>query len=198
MESASPRVVSCLYSVSDPTWQQIWVGQMIFFQPIYVSLFYIRLDSSLKEIKPLGYHFSSRFVGQLASIVEQTVKTKVGEWKTSHGVALWQKQKQQHKLRQRTETIELQTGTPFRQYLIKLSAVEREVCIRNEAIARVRLLVRMILFCQPRDKKKGEYWEREKDRRRRIGGNKFLVDKPEEFPPPFCLFRTYTNTREYV
>ena len=134
MESAPPRVVSCLYSIGDPTWQQIWVGQMIFFQPIYVSLFYIRLDSSLKEIKPLGYHFSSRFVGQLASIVEQTVKTKVGEWKTSHGVALWQKQKQQHKLRQRTETIELQTGTPFRQYLIKLSAVEREVCIYTEEL----------------------------------------------------------------
>ena len=70
------------------------------------------------------------------------------------------------------------SGTRFRQYLIKLSAVEREVCVRNEELARGQLPVRMILFCQPRDKKKGEYWEREKDRRRRIGENKFPVDEP--------------------
>ena len=191
MESASPRDVSCLYSVSDPTWQQIWLGQMIFFQPIYVPLFYIRLYSSLKEIKPLGYHFSSRFVGQLASIVEENVKTIVGQWKTSHGVALWQKQKQQLNTnlgRELKQYRKLQSGTPVRQYLIKSSAVERKVSIRTEAL----------VATQPRDKEKGEYWEREKDRRRRIGENKFLVDTPEEFPPPFCPFRTYANTREYA
>lgn len=32
-----------------------------------------------------------------------------------------------------------------------------------------------ILFCRPRDKKKGELWEREWGRRRRIGENNFLA-----------------------
>lgn len=98
------QCVSCLYSVGDPAWQQIRVGQMIFFQPINVPHFYVRLDSPLKEVKPLGYHFSSRFMGQLASVVEQTVKTVIGEWKSNRGLLLWQKKKQ-HKLRQWTEII---------------------------------------------------------------------------------------------
>ena len=33
----------------------------------------------MKVVIPLGDHFSARFVGQLASIIKQTVETVVGE-----------------------------------------------------------------------------------------------------------------------
>ena len=61
---------------------------MIISQPINVPLFYIRLDAPLKEVKPLGYNFSSRFMGQLASVVEQTVITVIGERKSSRSLKL--------------------------------------------------------------------------------------------------------------